>query len=105
MLKPGMSFKDISVNAWAHPKAYLPSMLPAIAHGAGLVNEYPLILHESHFDKSGYDGDLQENMVLCVESYAGEVGGHEGVKLEDQVLITANGPVRLSTFEFEEHLL
>lgn len=105
MLKPGMSFKDISINAWAHPETYLQSMLPAVAHGAGLVNEYPLILHESHFAQSGYDGELQENMVLCVESYAGEVGGHEGVKLEDQILVTAEGPIRLSSIGFEEHLL
>ena len=105
MLKPGMSFKDISVNAWAHAQKYRDYMLPAVAHGAGLVNEYPLILHESFFDKSGYDGELKENMILCVESYAGEVGGHEGVKLEDQVLITAEGPVRLSSIGFEEQFL
>ena len=27
-------------------------------------------------------------MVICVESYIGEVGGREGVKLEDQYLVT-----------------
>jgi hypothetical protein len=31
-----------------------------------------------------------------VESYIGEQGGKEGVKLEEQVLITANGSVVLS---------
>ena len=35
-------------------------------------------------------------MVLSVESYIGERGGHEGVKLEEQVLITAAGAVKLS---------
>jgi hypothetical protein len=30
-------------------------------------------------------------MVVSVESYMGAVGGSEGVKLEQQVLITADG--------------
>jgi Xaa-Pro aminopeptidase len=35
-------------------------------------------------------------MVVSVESYIGEQGGKEGVKLEEQVLITANGAIVLS---------
>jgi Xaa-Pro dipeptidase len=31
------------------------------------------------------------NMVVCVESYVGAVGGREGVKLEQPVLITETG--------------
>ena len=30
-------------------------------------------------------------MVVCVESYIGEVGGKQGVKLENQYLVTNNG--------------
>jgi len=30
-------------------------------------------------------------MVISVESYIGEVGGKEGVKLEDQYLVTTEG--------------
>jgi len=30
-------------------------------------------------------------MRLCVEAYIGAVGGHDGVKLEEQVLITGFG--------------
>ena len=44
-------------------------------------------------------------MVICVESYVGELGGVEGVKLEDQVLITESGPIALSRYPFEETLL
>jgi Xaa-Pro aminopeptidase len=35
-------------------------------------------------------------MVLCVESYVGRLGGREGVKIEEQVLITENGHEQLS---------
>ena len=36
-------------------------------------------------------------MVLCVESYIGRLGGREGVKIEEQVLITETGNEKLST--------
>ena len=44
-------------------------------------------------------------MTLCVESYVGESGGVQGVKLEEQVLITEQGALVLSRFPFEEALL
>ncbi len=45
------------------------------------------------------------NMVFSLESYIDTVGGSEGVKLEDQLLITDDGPELLSRFPFEEALL
>ena len=36
-------------------------------------------------------------MVLCVESYIGDLGGSEGVKLEEQVLVTASGAIPMSS--------
>ena len=42
---------------------------------------------------------------MCVESYIGAVGGRQGVKLEEQVLITDNGFENLSDFPFEDALL
>ena len=44
-------------------------------------------------------------MTLCVESYMGEVGGDEGVKLEQQVLVTETGCELLTSFPFEDSLL
>jgi hypothetical protein len=41
-------------------------------------------------------------MVVCVESYIGEVGAPEGVKLEQQVLITANGAAPMSRSKFAD---
>jgi Xaa-Pro aminopeptidase len=35
-------------------------------------------------------------MVVCVESYIGAVGGGQGVKLEQQVLITPTGAEPMS---------
>ena len=44
-------------------------------------------------------------MTLCVESYIGAEDGIEGVKLEEQVLVTDTGVQRLSSFPYEEALL
>ena len=44
-------------------------------------------------------------MMLCVEAYIGAVGGKEGVKLEDQVLITDTGVENLTNCPFDAKLL
>jgi Xaa-Pro aminopeptidase len=44
-------------------------------------------------------------MVVSVESYIGDVNGLEGVKLEEELLITADGAELISRFPFEESLL
>ena len=62
-----------------------------MVHGAGLVDEWPVIAYAQDFAGWGYDGVFEENMVVSVESYIGEVGHKEGVKLEQQVLIDEGG--------------
>ena len=104
ILQPGKTFREIADAAYKVPERFVPRMNRAIAHGIGLCNEYPLIVNREYF-AGAYDGVLEEGMVLCVESYVGEPGGREGVKLEEQVLITANGAQKLSSFPFEERLL
>ena len=44
-------------------------------------------------------------MTICVESYIGAEDGTQGVKLEEQMLITETGAVAISTFPYEEDLL
>jgi Xaa-Pro aminopeptidase len=43
-------------------------------------------------------------MMLCVEAYVGAVGGRDGVKLEDQVLITESGVENLTRCPFDDRL-
>ena len=40
-------------------------------------------------------------MTLCVESYIGAEGGTQGVKLEQQVVLTESGCVALTSCDFE----
>ena len=44
-------------------------------------------------------------MILCVESYIGTSGGHEGVKLEEQILITQDGHETLSNYPLQLEFL
>ena len=104
-LRPGLSFGEYAESAWKIPDEFLANRYCLVAHGVGLADEWPDIPHTIDWEETGYDGHIEENMVLCVESYIGAEGGAEGVKLEEQVLLTADGPQILSTFPFEDELL
>jgi Xaa-Pro dipeptidase len=43
--------------------------------------------------------------VLCAESYIGRLGGREGVKIEEQVLITESGHEQLSRYPLDVRLM
>ncbi|MCY4315247.1 MAG: M24 family metallopeptidase [Roseovarius sp.] len=101
----GRSFFEIADLAWKMPEPYRGLQQPAIAHGSGLCNEFPLIIHGEHIQAKGHDGILEPGMVVCVESYAGAKGGREGVKLEQQILVSEDGPELLSNIPFNERLL
>lgn len=45
------------------------------------------------------------NMPASVESYLGEAGGPDGIKLEQQVLITRTGSELLSAYPLEADFL
>ncbi len=100
ILKPGMSFREVAEKAWPIPDEYLSYRYPSLIHGVGLADEYPSIKHAVDWEKRGMEGIVEEGMTLCVESFIGVEGGREGVKLEEQVLITANGAQRLSTYPY-----
>ena len=105
ILKPGMSFRDYADQAWNIPEKYYANRYYLSAHGCGMTGEYPYLYHHGDFLDAGYDGVIEPGMTLCVESYIGEDGGSEGVKLEQQVLVTDTGIELLSRFPFEDDLL
>lgn len=105
ILRPGMSFRDYADRAWPIPAAYVANRYYLSAHGVGMTGEYPYLYHRMDYPEAGYNGLIEPAMTLCVEAYIGEEGGAEGVKLEQQVLITESGARILSNFPFEERLL
>lgn len=110
LFQPGASFLDIARTNYPLPVDYQEQMFTSFAHGIGLENEWPIIKSVHKTDVyggygGGYDGELKPGMTICIESYIGEVGGPDGVKLEEQILITESGPVPLSNTPYEESWL
>ncbi len=102
LLKPGVSFIELSQASFRLPEKCLPNRYADIAHGCGLGVEYPLVWYAEDAEWGAYDGLLEAGMIVCVESYIGGVGGIEGVKLEEPVLIAETGPVVLSSYPLED---
>ena len=104
-IRPGMSFRELSETGWRVPEEYMKHRYFVLAHGVGMTGEYPYVLHDVDFDDHGYDGVIEPGMTLCVESFIGHEAGGEGVKMEDQVLVTEEGVEPLSRFPYEDDLL
>ena len=105
LIAPGMGFRELAEKAWPMPEEFQPCRYGLVAHGVGMADEYPDIPHLLDWEDYGYDGAIAPGMVLCVESYMGLPGGGQGVKLEEQILVTEDGTERLSGFPYEEALL
>jgi Xaa-Pro aminopeptidase len=105
ILKPGMSFLEITENSQRLAEEFRAGRYGVIMHGVGLCDEYPSIRYPEDVEEHGYDGVLEPGMALCVEAYIGVEGGKEGVKLEDQGIITDHGFENLTTYPFESALL
>ena len=96
VLKPGVSFREFAERSWPVPDEYLANRYMMMVHGCGFVDEYPSVAYVADWKDWGYDGVFTENMVVSVESFIGEVGGADGVKLEQQVVIGESGARLLS---------
>jgi Xaa-Pro aminopeptidase len=105
LLRSGLGFREFAENAWKVPDSYASQRYLGNIHGLGLVDEYPVIPFIEDFAAWGSDGVFVENMVVSVESYIGELGGQDGIKLEEQVLITERGAVSMSKSAFHDALV
>jgi Xaa-Pro aminopeptidase len=105
ILEPGMSYREIAERAWEIPARYYDRRYPSVIHGVGMHGETPMIAHKGDFDTYSGDGVLEPGMVASVESYIGEPGGGEGVKLEEEILITGSGVELISRYPYDSGLL
>ncbi|MGI9301172.1 MAG: M24 family metallopeptidase [Gammaproteobacteria bacterium] len=106
LLRAGVTLREVAEQAWKVPAQYADNSYAFIAHGVGLCDEWPNCYQLERLEAQDEGGIvLESGMTLCVESYIGESGGPDGVKLEEQVLIAEEGAERLSSFPFEEDLL
>ncbi len=104
LIRPGISFSGFQQQAFVQPEEFHANAYPCVIHGVGMCDEYPRV-NPIFREPTPYDGTLEAGMVICAESFVGAYGEREGVKLEQQVLVTGDGYEMLSTYPLEEALL
>jgi Xaa-Pro dipeptidase len=105
LMQPGVGFRKLVECSQVPPVDCFPARYGVLYHGVGLADEYPTLPHASDWTEDTPDGVIEPGMVLCVESYIGRLGGHEGVKIEEQILITETGNEQLSNYPLDARLL
>lgn len=105
LVRPGIGFTELTARGHRLPESCRAQRYGVMFHGVGLCDEYPCIRYPEDLQSYGYEGELQAGMTLCVEAYVGEVGGRDGIKLENQLLVTSDGYELLTTYPFEQSFL
>ena len=87
------------------PPTAFPRATACSITASGWRTNIPTLPHAADWTDDTPDGVLEPGMVLCVESYIGRLGGREGVKIEEQVLITETGNEQLSRYPLDARLM
>lgn len=102
-LRPGLSIADFKANLPAVPEEFHPVLYSFhIAHSNGLTpGEYPSIM-KAH---KPLDDVFRVNQVLSVDTVFAREGDDAAVKLEELVLLTEHGAVKMADMPYEGKLL
>ena len=100
LVAAGVEYGDFANRAWEVPSRYLDFGYSSLAHGLGMCGEFPYVASAQRSGAAPLPGAFEANMVICVESYIGDPELGQGVKLEDQVLVTESGARPMSTMAF-----
>jgi Xaa-Pro dipeptidase len=99
-LRPGAAFDELGERlSQRFPQRYRAQRYPFIAHSSGLSDEYPTIMFDNH-----HQGEVTSGMVFSIEAYVGAEDEAEGLKLEEQVLVTQDGVELLSHAPHDDRL-
>ncbi len=105
LLAPGVSFTEITEKGHHLPDEFIDQRYGVMMHGVGLCDEFPAIYYPQDFIEGAFDYVLEPGMTLCAEVYVGAVGERDGVKLEEQVLVTETGIEQISAYPLCDALL
>jgi Xaa-Pro aminopeptidase len=97
LVRPGVTCRELADRGPRLPDRYLPQRYECMIHGIGLEEESPSVAYPGD-PQPNPDRVLEEDMVLVVEVYVGEVGRRDGVKLGDQIVVSENGPTNLAPY-------
>jgi len=105
LCRVGMTYEEVMRKAPRSRPEFVEQSYSCMIHGSGLDDEPPFFPFPEDTKGLVPRGVFQENMVLSVEYYAGKKGKRDGVKLEEQILITIDGPKLLAHYPFEARLM
>ncbi|MGI9319620.1 MAG: M24 family metallopeptidase [bacterium] len=104
LIQSGASYQEIAERAWKVPEEHQDSRYYCIGHGLGMSGEYPNIPPAVDGETYPLSGVVEPGMVLCIESYIGSKNSGQGVKLEQQLLVTDTGTECMSNYKFDSRL-
>ena len=104
LIRPGLSLSEFQKCAYVPAEEFHQNAYPCVIHGVGMSDEYPQV-KPAFRGENPYDGVIEKDMVICVESYMGAVDEPDGVKLEQQILVTKSGYELLSLSPLEAELM
>ena len=104
LVRPGVTCGELAAQAPLLPERWLPQRYECMIHGIGLEEESPSVCYPID-PQSNAGRVIEEGMTLVVELYGGELGGDHGIKLGDQVLVTASEVEVLAPYPFSDVLL
>jgi Xaa-Pro aminopeptidase len=104
LIRPGITCRELAARAPRLPGKFMPQRYEVMIHSVGLEEESPSVAYPDDPQPNG-ERVLQENMALVAELYCGEVGGRDGVKLGDEVLVTSKGVKVLVPYPWCDALL
>ena len=105
LVRAGVGLTEITAQGFRLPDDCFPQRYGVVAHGVGLCDEYPCVYYPGEHGDPYVEDVLHAGMTICIESYIGRVGGSQGVKLEQQVLVTETGCEALSSYPWEDDWL
>jgi Xaa-Pro aminopeptidase len=103
-LRPGVTVRELTFGGHELAPEYQAQKYSCKMHGVGLCDEWPLVPYPDAWVDGAFELALEPGMVLCVEALVSPAGGDFSIKLEDQVLITADGCETLTRYPFDPAL-
>jgi Xaa-Pro aminopeptidase len=104
-LKPGVSIRELVHGGHKLDDQYWKQKYSCKMHGVGLCDEWPYVPYADGWQDGAFEHVIEEGMVLCVEALVSPEGGDFSIKIEEQVLITANGCENLTKYPFDAALV
>jgi len=104
MVRPGVATDEIA-RLWPKAEDFgfeneMAAFGLQFGHGLGLgLHERPII---SRLNSLDHPVELQEGMVFALETYCPASDGHSAARIEEEVVVTANGTQLLTLFPAEE---